>query len=1059
MLSYFNTSLGVIPIVNKLPYNIQEKWTMRAARFKREHGVSFPPFSCFTEFVREMSKVKNDPGFVYDSQTNAPQFHKKGKPNVSAMKTDVMTMEETASQSKCGSKIEYCHLHNAQGHSLSTCRSFRSKPLTVRKKFIKDKGLCFKCCSSNHKAEACNQEVCCDVCKKPHLTALHIDGGELRNSNSKDHHTQRKLSVNTACAQVCGDSLGKSCAKIVQVIIHPKDKPRETLTTYAIIDDQSNRSLVSPDFFDKFEGDFPEVNYSLSSCGGVVDTLGRRAYGFLIRSIDGKTAIELPPLTECEQIPDVRDEIPTPDIARRYKHLQDIAENIPEADNTIPILLLIGRDLIEAHHVQDQRIGPRGSPYAQRLSLGWVIVGEACLGKAHAPHKINCMKTYVHKGARGSIFPPCDYQFHLKETSQDADIFRCTANDNEVGLSAEDKEFLKIMNKEFIKSSDGNWTAPLPFRTPTQRLPNNRNYALKRATNLQNGLRKNPAKGEHFIEFMAKILDNGYAELAPSLEPNQESWFLPIFGVYHKKKGQIRVVFDSSATYQGVSLNSVLLQGPDMTNNFWDNDLNLELVEYNMCVHVFGNSPSPAIATYGLRKSAADQESTFGSDMKDFMEKNFYVDDGLVSFADSTQAIDLLQRTREALRLGGKLRLHKIASNDSGVMKAFPKEDLAADLKVVDIGSEHLPPQRSLGLMWNLNTDRFTFNVSDDDKTFTRRGMLSVINSLYDPLGFISPIIVQGRILIRDFIAETVDWDLPLSEESLQVWMEWRESLKHLDPRSVPRTYFPSPFDDAGTKEIHIFGDASEKVISAVAYLKRTNADSSVDVGFVLGKSKVAPKSGHTIPRLELCAAVLAVEIGEIVSRHLDFPLSKMKFYSDSRVVLGYLNNKVRRFFVYVENRVSRILKSTERHQWHYVASENNPADQGTRPISSTRLDESTWLKGPEFLRSENPPGGEEQRRGHVPVSSAISSLDPYLDDKGMLRLGGRIKQMNADLKEKNPLILPGNHHISTLLVRHYHEKVKHMGRHFTDGAVRSAGIWITGVKRLISSLIYRCVI
>lgn len=97
---------------------------------------------------------------------------------------------------------------------------------------------------------------------------------------------------------------------------------------------------------------------------------------------------------------------------------------------------------------------------------------------------------------------------------------------------------------------------------------------------------------------------------------------------------------------------------------------------------------------------------------------------------------------------------------------------------------------------------------------------------------------------------------------------------------------------------------------------------------------------------------------------------------------------------------------------------------------------------------------GEEVSR-----HSSIRSLDPIIDDNGLLRVGGRISLADMSWEEKHPILLPKNHHVSTLLVRHYHEQVAHQGRHFTEGAVRTAGLWITGSKRLVSSVIYKCVI
>jgi len=136
------------------------------------------------------------------------------------------------------------------------------------------------------------------------------------------------------------------------------------------------------------------------------------------------------------------------------------------------------------------------------------------------------------------------------------------------------------------------------------------------------------------------------------------------------------------------------------------------------------------------------------------------------------------------------------------------------------------------------------------------------------------------------------------------------------------------------------------KAIAAVAYLKV-----DMDVGFVIGKAKLAPLSVHTIPRLELGAAVLAVEIAELVSRELDVKIDDMKFYTDSKVVLGYIHNVTRRFYVYVSNRVERIRKFSRPEQWHYISTNQNPADVATRSVPAALLSNTSWLIGPEFLR------------------------------------------------------------------------------------------------------------
>ncbi|KAK2895109.1 hypothetical protein Q8A73_014597 [Channa argus] len=111
------------------------------------------------------------------------------------------------------------------------------------------------------------------------------------------------------------------------------------------------------------------------------------------------------------------------------------------------------------------------------------------------------------------------------------------------------------------------------------------------------------------------------------------------------------------------------------------------------------------------------------------------------------------------------------------------------------------------------------------------------------------------------------------------------------------------------------------------------------------------PQSNHTIPRLELCAAVLAVEVAEQIAQELDSELDSLDFYTDSKVVLEYICNETRRFYVYVSNRVQRIRKFSRPEQWRYVPTSLNPADVATRSVPAIRLTETSWLTGPAFLR------------------------------------------------------------------------------------------------------------
>nr|XP_049576325.1 uncharacterized protein LOC125968877 [Syngnathus scovelli] len=680
--------------------------------------------------------------------------------------------------------------------------------------------------------------------------------------------------------------------------------------------------------------------------------------------------------------------------------------------------------------------------------------------------------------------------------------------------------------------NDNHLVAPLPFRDQRPLLPNNREQALKRLNVLKRALDKKTAMREQFIEFMQRIFDNDQAEKAPELTPGPDLNNTLLGVLLRFRKEQVAVTVDVEQMFYCFRVKE---SHRNYLRFLWfkDNDPNEAITEFRMKVPVFGNSPSPAIAIYGLRRAAELGEEEHGSKTKAFVFRNFYVDEE-----------DARRMLAEA-----NIRLHKIASNVGRVMNAFPPEERATDLKDLDLDVDPPPLQRSLGVCWDLERDCFTFRVAKDTKPFTRRGILSVVNSLYDPLGFAAPVTIQGKALYRELTLEQQDWDDPLPSDKEAEWLKWTESLSVLESLQIQRPFFSITLSETQTRELCIFSDASMMAIAAVAYLKVSDRGGHYQVGFVMGKSKLAPSSAHTVPRLELCAAVLAVELAQIIVGECDIEFDAVKFYTDSRIVLGCIHNSTRRFYVYVTNRVAQIRKSTKPEQWVYVATDQNPADHGTRVVQASHLQNTTWLTGPQFLvQSEteqtetsalvNPSEDGEIRpqvtalitkvsknklgshrferfstwkslvqgmrtllqvamsrskasqsdvikpshpkvvilkcvqqeiyqeeiellsKGKdLPSNSPIGKLDPFVDEDGLLRVGGRLQSADLSEVEKHPVIIPNSHHVAVLLVRHYHNEVAHQGRQFTEGSLRTAGLWIVGAKRLISTIIHKCVL
>lgn len=316
---------------------------------------------------------------------------------------------------------------------------------------------------------------------------------------------------------------------------------------------------------------------------------------------------------------------------------------------------------------------------------------------------------------------------------------------------------------------------PLPFKARPQ-MPDNKRLALVRLKHLKRKLDRDPNFKNDYMNFMEGVFKDGDAERAGKEPEPGNMWYIPHEGVYHPRKlDKIRVVFDCSAKYEGTALNDHLLTGPDLTNGltgvlcrfrkhpvavmcdvekmfhrfhvrredrdylrflWWEGgDTESDPKEYRTRVHLFGAASSPGCANYGMKFVASQNEREYPL-AADFIRKNFYVDDGIVSL-ESVYLATTLVKEAQAVCAKGKLHFHKLISNNREVLESISESERAKAVKDVDLNHEDLPVQTVLGVRWNVESDTFTFKVSLNEKPTTRRGILSTVASVYDPLGFL----------------------------------------------------------------------------------------------------------------------------------------------------------------------------------------------------------------------------------------------------------------------------------------------------------------------------------
>ena len=793
-------------------------------------------------------------------------------------------------------------------------------------------------------------------------------------------------------------------------ISHEDDPTKETLV-YAILDNQSDTNFLLKKTANDLDLPSTDVTLLLSTMLAENQFIkSTKIKGLRVRGYKYNELIPLPAVYTREVMPASRDHIPTPEMTQKWPHLRKLYNEIPPKLD-VDIALLLGvkvRKVLEPIDVV--RSSTSKGPFGQRSVLGWGIVGIVDEISETDPigvsHRIFTPPTADTANTKADISPRSQIVLRtkVKEVTADEVLSALHADFHESSdiypqkISQDDKRFLEILQNGITKVN-GHYQMPLPFKDRHPQLSTNRSMALKRLEQLKRRLKNNKSFKMHYNTFMSELFEKGYAEPAKPIDSGKPVSYIPHHGVYNiNKPGQVRVVFDCSAKTAGAaSLNDCLLQGPDLTNSlmgvlcrfrlgpialvcdikkmfyqfrvneehrdylrfFWwpNGHLDTEPREYRMTVHLFGASSSPGCSNFALKQTAIDNSEMYGTSAAKFLHDDFYVDDGLKSCESEKEAIALVKNSVAMCAAGG-LRLHKFVSNSEEVLHTIPEEDKAVKRDHHDILSSSSSIERALGILWCIRSDTFKYKITLKERPPTRRGILSTVSSIFDPLGFLAPFILTGKNILQTLCQNNYDWDEEVPQDILERWSKWKEDAVNLDQFELPRCVKPTKFGKTVKSELHHFADASSSSgYGTCTYLRQINENGRVHVALIMGKSRVIPLKKVTVPRLELTAAVVAVNISRFLTRELKLDNLKSYYWTDSKVVLGYIGNSARRFHVYVANRIEQIRSYSEPHQWKHVDGNKNPADIASRGMSAAELVKSRlWYSGPDFLWKQTLP-------------------------------------------------------------------------------------------------------
>ena len=1197
-------------LAKKLPIYLQNRWRKLVLKVRKVGEEA--KLSHFIQLVEDESTVVNDPLYSHDALSDSRSQEKNKHPfKVNTSKIPPKTTPPTCMLCK-------------QNHDLDDCPNYKKLSIKGRKEFLFRNRLCFSCykpTSNTHLSKTCNRKRKCSICKGLHPTGLHnqhkkhdneIDDkketekttkkeskGDLGQKEADEKLSEVKDSVKSNFQSTAATSIGLC---IVPISLFHRDSPEIKIKTYALLDGGSQGTFVDEDILHDLDVVGRDTSLSIKTLHGERKEQCVAVEGLMVSSTHSDESyypLLLPRTYSQHDLPVDEEDIPTNKRLSKWEYLEPIFKFLPSSANRIKVGLLIGSNCPGALEPLAVIPSENNGPFAYQTRLGWCVSGPIDPLDSNSKKQNNTR----NQNGRPTSNHLCSFRSRVDVKDNDLKEMMLTMYQQDFNespgvvenkrprnlhlhYSQEDKRFMDMMENESV-FENGKYTLPLPFRDAEIHVPNNRIQALQRANYLKRKMLKDENFANDYRTFMSTLIERGYVVKCNEKGKDGMTWYIPHHGVYHPKKpNKIRVVFDCSAKFKDLSLNDMLLQGPDLTNQlvgvlsrfrkepvgffgdiekmfyqvripehqqdflrilWWpDGNLNSELQEHRMTVHLQGAISSPSCANFALRKTADDNAHKYDEEVSTILKKNFYVDDLLKSTQKENTAQKLMFDTKSMCKEGG-FNLVQLGSTSRDIIQQIPEEDRSKGMKNLDLSSSSLPIERVLGVSWCIQNDEFNFRIVLKDKPLTRRGILSSVSSIYDPLGFASPVMLPAKRLLQRLIKDKKGWDEVISSEDRACWEKWRSDLPSLEQVKIPRCFKDKEFGEISKATLHHFSDASTIGYGQCSYLQLVNKKNEISLNFVMGKSRVCPIKPITVPRLELTAAVTSIKVGSLLEQELQYLNLEHVFWTDSKVVLGYINNESKSFHIFVANRIELIRSNSETSQWFHIASEENPADVGSRGVLASKLTSTTWLQGPDFLKvplvkveneifeiSPNDPEVKvvkkilvtkptklsfidqllsitnnwwklkrivarmlkwPSRRKKQPVinlddlqeaetkiirlvqqdifsseiadlkvpdkskvkSSQLVMLNPFIDDRGILRVGGRLKRSTLNYACKQPIILPKSHRLSKIIVSWYHSKVAHCGRGITMNEVRSAGYWVINLNSLTRSIIRNC--
>lgn len=952
----------------------------------------------------EFEKSKNN--FKYDKKSNSANNNYKARPTAS------FVANANSPSNSIKKSCQFC----TQEHDIYNCSLFLAKTPAERFNLTKERRWCTNCLGTKHSSFHCNSKMFCQNCMRKHHTLLHLDVSPHTNHNVQNNKASSTPNNITEASPLNAPNKTSSLISnlpsttlLSTAIVEVKDACGNFKPMRALLDSASQSNFITSKCFHKLS--LTPYSLSINICG-IAQTNSRSTGGC---ECTIKPVGRNDPLFNLDFIilPQICHKQPSSSLSvENFSQFSDLNLADPKFHKSSPVDLLLGADIFGFLLKGNSISSSIDKPIALDTIFGWIVMGKIKDSQYSTP-SINTLLTTHESSLENSI----KKFWALEEVPS---VSKFSSDD----LAAEER----FKNTTF-KNSEGKYVVELPFKGAEPSFSGSRDIALKRFISLEKRLLRDPSLHAKYSECLKEYLVlNQMKPVSPPTGITNNFYYIPHHCVIKAESSTTkhRVVFDASAVdSNNKSLNDCLLTGPKLQQDIISILLKFRLPsivftadikqmyrqilinpkhtpyqrilyrfspsepirDFELQTVTFGVSSSPYLALRTIQQVAQEQEKNFPLACET-LQSDIFIDD-LLSGQNSLEEAKKLQKDLISVLKTGNFVLRKWASNNPLLISHLPPSDCQVDPFSLDLDSQST--LKVLGLLWNFKTDIFTFKVAPRNLPCTKRNMLSELARIYDPLGFLVPLTVTLKLLIQNCWASAVDWDSQVPQKILESWQKISSQLHCLSDINFPRQIID--LNNFLSAELHGMCDSSQNAYCAVVYLRVLFKDCSIKTHFIIAKSRIAPLKNLSIPRLELCSAVLLSSLLSFVQETYKnkMYISKVFAWTDSTIVLCWLKGDSRNWNTFVSNRVASIQEKIPSSNWHHIISQDNAADPGSRGLLPLDLLNNTlWRAGPHWLSklsSSWPQSNfelyeptEERRKITLSLFTEISDLDKFLN-------------------------------------------------------------------------------